>query len=86
MYDFCKFVLKTETPEESFEIDVAHRIGKRSGGKIRAILAKFVKRRDKDNLMKIAQKVNLKDIAYNVSEQWPKAVQDRRKKILYRRW
>lgn len=81
VYDFCKIVLKIEKPE-SFEIDVAHRIGKRSVGKIRPIVAKFVKRQDKDNLKKIAQKVNLKDTAYNVSEQWPKVVQDRRKNLI----
>lgn len=82
VYDFCKIVLKIEKPEESFEIDVAHRIGKRSVGKIRPIVAKFVKRQDKDNLKKIAQKVNLKDTAYNVSEQWPKVVQERRKNLI----
>ena len=54
VFEFCKGVLKIPDPESKFDIDVAHRIGKRQVGKIKPIVAKFVRREDKDTIKQIA--------------------------------
>ena len=82
VYEFCESVLKIQNPEQHFEIDVAHRIGKRQVGKIRPVVAKFVRRQDKENLRQIALKCNLKDSPFNVTEQLPRSVQERRKSLI----
>ncbi|MEW8545016.1 MAG: hypothetical protein AB2693_15945 [Candidatus Thiodiazotropha sp.] len=82
VFEFCKAVLKIPDPESKFDIDVAHRIGKRQVGKIRPIVAKFVRREHKDTIKQIAQKCNLRDSPFNVAEQLPKVVQERRKSLI----
>lgn len=75
-------MLKIPDPESKFDIDVAHRIGERQVGKIRPIVAKFVRREHKDTMKQTAQKCNLRDSPFNVAEQLPKVVQERRKLLI----
>ena len=52
VYEFCESVLKIRNPEQYFEIDVAHCIGKRHVGNIRHVhvVAKFVRKQDNRTL------------------------------------
>lgn len=79
--DFCKKVLKIHEPNKSVKIIVAHRIGKYIPGKIRPIVARLEP--DSKNVIKSALKtVKLKTTPYNVSDQYPQEVKEKRKQLI----
>ena len=59
VFEFCEKVLLIENPQSKLQIDRAHRIGQRSAGKIRPIVAKFVLSEHKAMIKTALSKVNL---------------------------
>lgn len=86
VYEFCEKVLNIPNPKSKIQIDRAHRIGVRSPGKIRPIVAKFVLSEHKAFVKSALSKVNLKDPPYNgqfkVNDQFPPEVIERRKELI----
>ena len=81
---FVKNVLKIEDPENSIMTDRAHRIGYRSVGKTRPIVAKLVRTKDKE-LIKHASKVaDLRSSDFRAADQFPQEVHvlARRKELI----
>ena len=78
---FCENVLKIENPKQVIGIDRAHRIGGRVQGKIRPIVVKFKDTRSKTIVKDALRNVNLRNSPYNVSEQFPPEVQEKRKQL-----
>lgn len=81
VFTFCEKLLNISDPKSKIKIIRAHRIGKPTPGRIRPIVAKF----DTDSKMLI--KSSLKHVSfqfteYNVSEQYPQEVKDRRKELI----
>jgi hypothetical protein len=82
IFDFCEKVLHISGASSRIEIDRAHRIGSFVKGKIRPVVVKF-KNTDSKMLVKNALKnINLKQSDYNVSEQFPPEVKERRKQLI----
>jgi len=82
IFDFCSNVLKIDNPKAVINIDRSHRIGEYKHDAIRPIVAKF---KDSDSKYKIKtslKSVNLKDTDFNVSEQYPQEVKERRKTLI----
>ncbi|XP_045174508.2 uncharacterized protein LOC123535821 [Mercenaria mercenaria] len=81
IYTFCKNDLGMADAQTRIQIDRAHRIGKFTPGKKRPIVAKFNHTPDK---IEVKQKVlERKDaISIRCSDQYPKVIQDRRKKLI----
>ncbi len=75
--DFCKDKLEITEP---IELDRVHRMGKKKQGKIRPIIAKFRNYEQRDLVRKSSRK--LKETNFSISEQFPKVVQERRKKLM----
>ena len=80
--DFCENILHIPDPKSKIQLDRAHRVGKYNIRKIRPIVVKF-----KDTCSKLAVKdslkqVNLFNTDYNVTEQYPQEVRDRRKELI----
>jgi len=65
---------------DEIEIDRAHRMGKKRGGKPRPVVARFLRYQDRERIRKAAY--NLKGSKIGISEQFPKEIADRRK-LLY---
>lgn len=61
------------------EIGNTHRFGKRVQGKIRPIVARFIYHKDLSHILE--QATWLKNTPYGVHQQFPKDVEDRRKKL-----
>jgi hypothetical protein len=81
VFTFCEKILHISDPKAKIRIIRAHRIGKITPGKTRPIVAKF----DTDSKMLIKsflKKVKLQHTDYNVSEQYPQEVKDRRKELI----
>lgn len=80
--NFCKDDLKILDAVTSIKIERAHRVGKYDNSKTRPIVVKFSHYPDK---LKIKQRV-FRDLppesSYRVSDQFPKAIQDRRKLLI----
>ena len=72
---------KMEIPRDNFVIERAHRIGKarRTGERPRTIVVKFRNQEDKRIVLKNAKK--LKGTNIFVNEQYPRSVEERRKKL-----
>jgi hypothetical protein len=81
VYDFCKKVLKMKSPEQNIKIVVAHRIGRFVPGKIRPIVARL-EPESKAMIKKALKSVKLKETPYNVSDQFPQEVKDKRKALI----
>ncbi|MEW8546881.1 MAG: hypothetical protein AB2693_25480, partial [Candidatus Thiodiazotropha sp.] len=86
VYEFCEKVLNIPNSKSKIQIDRAHRIGARSPGKIRPIVAKFVLSEHKALVKSALSKVNLKDPPYNgqfkVNDQFPPEVIERRRELI----
>lgn len=82
IHDFCGGVLKIPNPEACIKIDRAHRMGSIIPGKQRPIVVKFASTASKMVVKSALQNVNLKSSPYNVFDQFPKIVQDRRKELI----
>lgn len=66
---------------KDMQFERVHRIGQpRADGKIRQIIAKFTLFKDREAVRK--ERKNLKDTNFFISEQFPKAIVERRKKLL----
>lgn len=81
VYDFCNKVLKMHEPEKCINIIVAHRIGRSVPGRIRPIVARL----ESDSKMAIKnalKTIKLKDSDYNVSDQYPQEVKEKRKALI----
>jgi hypothetical protein len=79
--NFCTSKLGINDAETRFKIDRAHRIGKFDPKKSRPIVVKFNYYGDK---MEVKQKArdNLDGKQYRISDQFPKAIQERRKILI----
>ena len=82
VYKLCESVLKISDVRNKIYIDRAHRIGDRSHGKARPIVAKFLNTRSKLEVKAALKNVNLKDTQYAIFDQHPKEVGDRRKELI----
>lgn len=78
---FCADKLCIDDACDRIKIDLAHRIGRYATGKKRPIVAKFNYYRDK---IEIKQKARdkLNGSEYRIGEQFPCAIQERRKKLM----
>ena len=79
--DFSESNLNIPDARQSIKIDRAHRIGPYDNSKKRPIVVKFNYFQDKAMVKKCAFSV-LKDSQFRVSDQFPKAIQDRRKALI----
>ncbi|XP_045198378.2 uncharacterized protein LOC123552704 [Mercenaria mercenaria] len=81
IYTFCKNDLGMADVQTSVQIDRAHRIGQFTTGKKRPIVVKFNHTPDK---IEIKKKVFEKQdsISVKCSDQYPKVIQDRRKRLI----
>ena len=66
---------------EKLFIDRAHRVGKFIPGKVRPIVAKF-NSASKDAIKNALKSVRLKHTNYNVSDQFPLEIKERRKELI----
>jgi hypothetical protein len=82
VYDFCSQVLNISGPETKIAVDVAHRIGAFTPGKIRPIVVRFKDKESKFMLKQQLRKVNLRNSPFNVSDQFPQEVMDRRRALI----
>lgn len=81
VFRFCEDVLKIKNPKNCIKIIRAHRIGKFNRSKTRPIVAKF----DEDSkplIKEYLKGVNLRPTPYNVADQYPQEVQQRRKELI----
>ena len=77
VYDFCEKVLNIPNVKSSIKIDRAHRIGVRSAGKTRPIVAKFLMTEHKVAIKTALRNVDLKTAyngAFKVNDQFPSEV------------
>jgi hypothetical protein len=81
VYRFCEDILKIKEPQNTVRIIRAHRIGKFNRAKTRPIVAKFDEEA-KPLLKEYLKTLNLRPTPYNVADQWPQEVQERRKSLI----
>jgi len=79
--DFCEQKLGLDNAKNTIRLDRAHRLGSFEHGKKRPIVTKFNFYGDKMKV-KDAARERLRDTAFRVSDQFPKQIQDRRKKLI----
>lgn len=81
VYEFCENTLQMNDVKSTVKIDRAHRVGSYTSGKTRPIVAKFNFYQDK---MQIKRNVHEKreSTGIRVSDQYPKAIQERRKTLI----
>jgi hypothetical protein len=81
VFDFCYKILGIKNPDKLIKINRAHRIGIFIPGKIRPLVANFDS--DSKSLIQSALKtVKPRTTPYNVSEQFPPEVKERRKALI----
>ena len=79
--EFCENTLGIENASVNIKLDRAHRIGRYDPGKKRPIVAKFNYHQDKISV-KFRAKDKLAHSDYGVGDQFPKAIQDRRRELI----
>ena len=79
--DFCETTLQMNDATENIKIDRAHRIGRYNSDKQRPIVVKFNYHQDKLSVKRKAYEL-LKNSTYGVGDQFPKVIQDRRRKLV----
>lgn len=82
VFDFCATTLKIEDPKSKILIDRAHRIGRFINGKTRPIVVKFKDSSSKHLIQSALKSVDLRNTSFNVKEQYPQEVKDRRKELI----
>ena len=82
MYEFCAKTLGIENPQSCIKIDRSHRIGARAQNKVRPIVVKFQDTRSKQIVKNSLRTVKLNNTPYNVSDQYPPEVQERRRSLI----
>lgn len=80
--DFCVKILKIPDAKNKIHIDRAHRVGRFMHGKIRPIVVKFSDTDSKLLVKSALRHINLKYSDYNVSEQFPPEVKEKRKALI----
>lgn len=80
--EFCETVLKIDNARNRIQIDRAHRMGNKVPGKIRAIVVKFKETKSKMIVKEALRTINLKESPFGVFDQYPKAIQERRKALI----
>ena len=81
VFTFCDKVLHINTPRSKINIVRAHRVGKFIPGKVRPIVAKL-ESESKSLIKQSLKHVKLQHTEYNVSDQYPPEVKDRRKQLI----
>ena len=81
VHQFCETKLDIDDAESTIKLDRAHRIGRYEQGKKRPIVAKFNYYGDKVTVKSKAREL-LEGTPDGVSDQLPKEVQERRKKLI----
>ena len=84
--DFLRTELELEEPNfaETVVFDRVHRIGRRKryqGAKPRPIVARFERYRDREVIRSAAKDLNAKENGYNIREQFPPEMEEKRKKL-----
>jgi hypothetical protein len=79
---FCANILKIPDVKNKVLIDRAHRIGKPTFGKCRPIVVKFKDTASKLEVKNALKSVNLKGTKFNVGEQYPQEIQQRRRDLI----
>lgn len=82
VYDFCINDLDIPDAAMRFKLDRAHRTGKFEHGKTRPIVAKFNFYGDKMEVKRKVREKNPNSLSIRISDQFPKAIQERRKKLI----
>ncbi|MEW8548190.1 MAG: hypothetical protein AB2693_32200 [Candidatus Thiodiazotropha sp.] len=81
IYEFCELELEMPNVRSDVKIERAHRIGAFKRGKTRPIVAMFNNYKDKEEIKKIGFS-KLTNSRFSVGDQFPKLVQDRRRKLM----
>lgn len=81
IYEFCELELEMPNVRSDVKIERAHRIGAFKRGKTRPIVARFNNYKDKEEIKKIGFS-KLANSRFSVGDQFPKLVQDRRRKLM----
>lgn len=81
IYEFCELELEMPNVRSDVKIERAHRIGAFKRGKTRPIVARFNNYKDKEEVKKIGFS-KLANSRFSVGDQFPKLVQDRRRKLM----
>ncbi|XP_021357503.1 uncharacterized protein LOC110453021 [Mizuhopecten yessoensis] len=74
-----EFIKSEMGVEEDIEFQVVYRLRKRPDDKPRSMVASFVKRKDRETILKAAP--NLRNKVYSVNEQFPQELNDRRRAL-----
>ena len=80
--EFCQDVPKIDNARERIHIDRAHRMGPTAPGKSRPIVAKFKDTASKMCVKNALRSVNLRNTPFNVFDQLPQEIQERRKALV----
>lgn len=80
--EFCSNVLKIENAADVIQIDVAHRVGRFVRGKNRPVVARFMNTSSKLRVKSALRNIDLRQTSFNVSEQYPNSVLNRRKELI----
>lgn len=80
--EFCSNVLKIENAADVIQIDVAHRVGRFVRGKNRPVVARFMNTSSKMRVKSALRNIDLRQTPFNVSEQYPNSVLNRRKELI----
>ena len=82
IYEFCENVLKIDNSRDNIRIDRAHRMGAGGASRTRPIVVKFMDTDSKMRVKSTLKGANLKNSPYNVFDQLPQKVQERRKSLI----
>ena len=78
LLEFLKNGLGFEDPEKKFELQRVHRLGKPVSGKIRPIIARFLRYQDREMVLRAS--FHLRDPGIKVLKDYPQEIIERRRK------
>ena len=81
IFEFCELELGIVDARQTMKIDRAHRIGTPNSDKTRPIVAKFNFFQDKERIKRAAAE-KLTNSKFNVGDQFPKEIQQRRRRLV----
>ena len=82
IFEFCQDVLGIQNPRDRIRIDRAHRMGAPNAGRTRPIVTKFMDTNSKMLVKDTVKTVNMKQTTFNVFDQLPQKVQERRRALV----
>ena len=82
VHTFIRSVLKITNSSTKVRIDRAHRIGRFNPNKTRPIVVKFMDTASKTCVKDALRQVKLRDTPYNVTDQYPPEVQQKRRELI----